>query len=180
MWVNAIEQLGYLGSKRNETFQKFDIEYGAGAWRLAWIYGRHTLDFVQACRVYENAYFHYLRTRADLLECLVVTTSNVYDDDESNIMSGLDYTIQETKHTHIQDIAIRRCLVRLGSSFAGSELLQIRDRIGSHPLSLALSPGQVPFPRPKLIKVPNLAPAWALSESVEAFYQSNRIIQAWI
>jgi len=55
-------------------------------------------------------------------------------------------------------------------------LIQIRDRMGEHPLSLALSPGQVPFHKPAFISHPdNLVEirnkAWWLPLSVEDFYQ---------
>lgn len=48
--------------------------------------------------------------------------------------------------------------------------------MGEHPLSLALSPGQVPFHKPELISYPdNLreleSKSWWLLLSVEDFYQ---------
>jgi hypothetical protein len=48
--------------------------------------------------------------------------------------------------------------------------------MGDHPLSLALSPGQVPFHKPELMSHPdNLTEirgkAWWLPSSVEDFYQ---------
>jgi hypothetical protein len=107
---------------------------------------------------------------------LLEIASNVYDDDPNNVESGLDYSKRGDLRTHIQDIAIRNCVKRFGRKFSGDKLIQIRDRIGEHPLSLALSPGQVPFHNPALISNPdNLQEirrnAWWLPLSVEDFYQ---------
>jgi hypothetical protein len=92
------------------------------------------------------------------------------------VESGLDYLKRGALRTHIQDIAIRNCVKRFGREFRGDKLIQIRDRMGEHPLSLALSPGQVPFHKPALISYPdNLDEirnkAWWLPLSVEDFYQ---------
>ena len=38
--------------------------------------------------------------------------SNVYDDDPSNVESGLDYSKRGELRTHIQDIAIGNCVKR--------------------------------------------------------------------
>jgi hypothetical protein len=81
--------------------------------------------------------------------------ADVYDDDPSNVESGLDYSKRGELRTHIQEIAIRNCVKRFGRKFGGDKLLQIRDRIGEHPLSLALSPGQVPFHKPELLSNPD-------------------------
>jgi len=44
----------------------------------------------------------------------------------SNIESKLDYNRQETLNTHIQDIAIRRSVLRLGKQFKGNSPLEVR------------------------------------------------------
>ena len=38
-----------------------------------------------------DAYFEYFRKRPELLEYLLEVASNVYDDDPSNVESGLNY-----------------------------------------------------------------------------------------
>ncbi len=170
------QQVGYLGSKRDEKYRLWDQSYGPGNWHLIWKFGRCNLDFIQACQIYEDAYFIFLKNNRLILKDLVSSASDVYDDHPSNVHSGLDYTIQETVHTHLQDIAIRRSLFRLGTVFEGQELIQIRDSRGTHPLSLTLSPGRVPFHQPELIIQPELTGWWQLG-SVESFYQSNRFLQ---
>jgi hypothetical protein len=167
---------GYVGSRRNEVWAERDSKYGKANWRSVWLVDGNLLEYEEVCRLYEEAYFEYFKRRPELLECLLETASDVYDDDPSNVEAGLDYSKQGTVRTHIQDIAIRNCVERFGSEFKGETLLQIRDREGEHPLSLALSPGQVPFHKPELLSNPdNLreirTKAWWLPSSVEDFYQ---------
>lgn len=175
-WTN-VERPGYLGKHRDEKFKKWDTKYGKGNWRLGWVFGSARLDFLGACRVYEDAYYEFLLKRPDILIQLVEEASDVYDDEPSNIHCGLDYTKQETKRTHVQDIAIRSCLARMGTWFTGEELIHIRQEKGNHPLSVTLSPGRVPFHQPGLIHKSSMAPKWANIGSVEDFYQSNRYLQ---
>ena len=167
---------GYVGKHRNELWAERDAKCGKGNWQTIWLVGGNYLEYEEACRLYEDAYFEYFKQRPELLEYLLEVALDVYDDDPSNVESGLDYSKRGDFRTHIQDIAIRNCLKRFGREFRGDRLIQIRDRIGDHPLSLALSPGQVPFHKPELISHPdNLveikAKAWWLPSSVEDFYQ---------
>ena len=177
MTWKTIERPGYLGKDRDIKFSDWNQTYGVGNWRLAWLYQNKSLNFLQACSVYEDAYYVFLKNNRTILHELVAVASDVYDDNPSNVNSGLDYLVQETVHTHIQDISIRKSLVRLGKTFRGSELIQIRDSKGIHPLSMTLSPGQVPFHRRDLIAKPWLDGWWSPG-SVECFYQSNRFLQA--
>lgn len=173
------ESPGFLGSSREAKYTEWDKTYGQGGWCLRWVAGDQLLDFVGACVLYENAYVEYLQQRPELLDHICEIASDVYDDDPSNVDSGHDYRIQETVHTHIQDISIRNALVRLGREFGGTTLVQIRDAKGKSAISKALSPGQVPFHLPGLITTPtNLASIyehrWWLPYSVEDFYQRNK------
>jgi hypothetical protein len=167
---------GYVGKNRNALWAKRDAKHRQGNWQTIWLVGENYLEYEEVCRLYEDAYFEYFKNRPELLEHLLEVASDVYDDDPSNIESGLDYSKRGSVRTHIQDIAIRNCVKRFGREFKGEKLLQIRDRIGEHPLSLALSPGQVPFHKAELISHPDnlaeiTAKAWWLPLSVEDFYQ---------
>ena len=167
---------GYVGKRRNDLWANRDAKYGEGNWQTVWLVEGYYLEYEEACRLYEEAYFEYFKRRPELLEHLLEVASNVYDDEPSNVESGFDYSKRGELRTHIQDIAIRNCVKRFGREFKGDKLIQIRDRIGVHPLSLALSPGQVPFHRAELLSIPdNLeeirAKAWWLPASVEDFYQ---------
>jgi hypothetical protein len=178
-----IERPGYFGRRRQERYQEYDAQYGPGNWRLTWQIGERMGGFDEVVILYEDAYVLYLCQRIDLLERLINEAREVYDDAPSNVLSGLDYTRQETSRTHIQDIALRRSLVRLGRRFAGDRLIQIRGRWAEppvHPLSVELCPHRVPFHRPEWIVQPVLN-GWWLQDggegSVEAFYQSNKFLE---
>lgn len=174
-WI-TVERPGYLGARREAEYKEWDTTYGKGNWRLAWKAGESTVQFLGACALYEDAYFAFLCNNPLILHQLIHEASDVYDDELSNVRSGLDYTKQETPRTHLQDIAIRRCLVRMGAWFRGPQLLRIRSTEGTHALSLILSPGRVPFHRPDLVEQPELQ-GWWDPESTESFYQSNKILQ---
>lgn len=167
---------GYVGRHRNKGWRERDKRFGKDNWRMSWLVGDRLLEYVEACGLYEDAYFVYFQKRPELLEHLLNVASDVYDDDPSNVSSGTDYLKRGDIRTHIQDISIRRCVKRFGKMFRGKKLLQIRDRLGEHPLSLALSPGQVPFHKPEWLSHPdNLEKIqkdmWWLPASVEDWYQ---------
>ena len=174
-WV-TVGRPGYFGSRRDVKHAEFDREYGAGGWRLAWKVDDAAFNRQQMTMLYEDAYYEVMSAQPDIVDQLVAEASDVYDDASTNILSGLDYHRQETARTHVQDIAIRRVVARLGRAFAGDRLIQIRDELGDHPLSMTLSPGRVPFHRPDLLMQPELE-GWWKPGSVESFYQSNKILQ---
>lgn len=174
-WRNLI-RVGYLGKDRDQRFREWDAKFGKNRWRLAWFWKTKHVDFVGVCRIYEASYYHYLRANIDILRQLISTAYDVYDDAPTNVNSGFDYRAQETNRTHIQDIALRRVVARLGEKWQGDQLLQIRDKLGTHPLSITLSPGHVPFHKKEYIIRPWLEGWWDLG-SVECFYQSNRSLQ---
>jgi hypothetical protein len=170
-----VEHPGYLGARRDEKIKEWNEKYGKDNWKLFWKVGGIRYGFLGVCALYEDAYFEFFRNNPDILKTLVSEASEVYDDEISNISSGLNYTRQETKRTHIQDIAIRRCLVRNAIWFGGEKVIRIRQEKGDHPLSIILSPGRVPFHMPRIIEVPETK-GWWLPSSVESFYQSNRFL----
>ncbi len=171
-----LECPGYLGARRDQKFALWDERFGQDNWRLMWKVGETFADFVGVCALYEDAYFNFLRSHMSIVTRLVTDASNVYDDDVSNVHSEFNYMKQETPRTHIQDIAIRRSLLRMGLWFRGDELIQIRSNHGNHLLSALLSPGRVPFHKKELICTPEKK-GWWNPGSVESFYQSNRVLQ---
>lgn len=176
MW-KTIERPGYFGDKRDQILKDYSQKYGAEneGWRLAWDVNGEGFSRAQMNMLYEDAYFEFMSNNPDICQQLV-GFKDVYDDAPSNVESGFDYFRQETDRTHVQDVSIRRVMKRLGLVFQGTELLQIRDHLGTHPLSVTLSPGQIPFHRPDILLVPELV-GWWLPGSVESFYQSNKVLQ---
>jgi len=167
---------GFLGHNRNEAWRERDRLYGHGEWQMGWLVEGNLLEYPEICQLYGDAYIKYFEMRPELLEQLCFAASDVFDDDPINVESGTDYNKRGDVKTHIGDTAIRRAVQHFGREFQGNKLLQIHDREGKHPLSLALSPGQVPFHRPEFLSAPdNLVElhqnCWWLWGSVEDFYQ---------
>lgn len=174
---------GFFGRRKNEIIAGLNARWGKDNWRLVWLYGpadletgAHWCTFQEACKFfYEESYYRYLRMNpADVR--FICEYRECYDNAESNIESGLDYTKQESYSTHIQDIAMRNAMRRLGAFFTGAngKLLQIR---GATTDGFRFGPGNLPYFAPETIISPSLRPEWALQHSVEDFWQSNKIIQ---
>lgn len=182
------ERPGFFGRRKDEKITELNQRYGEGNWLLRHIVHRDpsgppptvdlidTYDFIRACKeLYEESYYLHLRNNPAVVS-QVCHFNEVYDNDETNVKSGLDYTIQESYSTHIQDIAIRNSLARLGKRFSvdpGAVLLQVRGP-GSIGYRLGLGPGQIPFFKPVWISQQSLAPSWAQRGSIEDFWQSNK------
>ena len=186
-WV-TIDRPGYFGAKRDEIVSAFNSQYGQNNWRLAWEWGRLTVSISEARILYEDAYYEYLKANRGTLDWLVSQFENVFDNARSNVDSGFDYDIQEARSAHLQDIAIRRAVLRLGFWFSGSGLLEVR----SSGEGVVLSPGNVPFHLPDLIyrgetkyqgelRDFSANPPWwikrGIKNSVEEFYQQNKVLQ---
>jgi hypothetical protein len=169
------ERPGYFGRRKAEVLQGYDTKFGKDNWRLVWEWGELRLEWLMAIQLYEDGYYNFLKDSLPIYNELVLKVGEVYDNNISNIKSGLDYTKQETPATHLQDIAIRRCMVRFGAWFQGKTVIQIRHNSDS-PTGRILSPGRVPFHLPQMIKQPQLI-GWWEPNTVEAFYQSNKIIE---
>ena len=173
MW-KTIKRPGAFGKERDQIYKEFNKKYGKGNWRIVWQWGRGVIPWLMACQIYEDAYWLDSFKREKLWKKLISWAKNVYDYAKSNVKSGFDYSVQECPATHLQDISIRRVVLKRGWKFRGEKLIQIRsadvywgDKLG---------PGRVPFHLPKLIKRPHLK-GWWDANSVEDFYQSNKLLQ---
>lgn len=177
LW-HVVERTGYVGKRRAELQTKFDTEYGTDNWQYAWVWGTQLLPLMPALQLYEDAYYNFFSANNSILSQLVTSARDIYDDAPSNVDSSFDYLHQETNVNHWHDIAIRRSVMRNGVWFSGTELVHIRHNLSDHPLSMVLSPGQVPFHRPDMIVRPQLERWWWEPGSVESFYQSNKVLVA--
>ena len=169
--IEMIERPGYIGKRKAERYAEYDGKYGKGNWKFMWEWGELFLDFVPACHIYTQAYLQDSFQREDLWKDLFGKALNFYDNNPSNVNSGLDFNIQEAASIHIQDIAARWVGLFRGWKFKGNRLIQIR---GPESEGHLLMPGIVQFHKPELIVIPNIAPKWAAANSVESFYQNNR------
>jgi hypothetical protein len=171
-WIVLTGDRGYAGNNGLQIDQKFDQRFGEYSWSKAHNYDDKLFSKEKIIKIYEEGYFQFLKNNPDVLEWLVSTASEVYDIDPSNVNSSLDYSVQECSATHLQDIAVRNVLDRLGRVFEGDHLVQIR---GHESEGYVLNPGQVPFHRPDLI-IPTETKSWWKPDSVEAFYQHNKVL----
>jgi len=168
-----LERPGFFGDKKDQIIDGYNQKYGKENWQLAWKFGQERISFLLACQIYEDAYFADSLNREDLWKKLTHDAKNIYDHKESNIFSGFDYSIQESPASHLQDIAIRRVVLRRSWQFEGDKLIQIRSH--KEYWGRNLSPGKVQFHLPALIEKPNLE-GWWEKNSVEDFYQSNKYL----
>lgn len=176
-WEMA-QRPGYFGRRRDEKIATFNALWGEHNWRLSWITKRDGIyteyPFVAACsELYEESYYQYLKDRASEID-FICSFGECIDNDETNVESGLDYSKQESWATHIQDIAVRNVLKRLGRKFEDpnkAKLLVIRSQNDN---GFRFNPGNVPFFDPELITQPSMLPRWAKAGSVEDFWQSNK------
>lgn len=173
MGWRTVERPGYFGKKRNEFIADFNRKYGPDNWRIAYIWGERVIDREMAVQLYEDAYYLFFLANPEKLAWLINRASDVYDSAPSNVTSGLDYLVQETVNHHLQDIAIRRSMIRLGLDFRGDHLVEVRGRDSE---GYAFNPGIIPFHIEEMIHRPPLT-GWWRPGSVEDFYQSNKILQ---
>ncbi|MFC1762205.1 hypothetical protein ACFL6U_08995 [Planctomycetota bacterium] len=171
-WI-TLYRPGYLGKTKQSEDNKREHQYGCDNWRTAFAWGNQVITYNTALQLYEDGYLEHFKRHPDILEWLLSTAANVYDNSDSNILSGVDYSIQETNSTHLQDIAIRRCVLRLGREFTGDHLVEIRDHESE---GFRLNPGQIPFHIPEMIVQPEPKGWWKLG-SIESFWQSNKVFQ---
>ncbi len=154
--------------KRKELLDKFD----EGNWKIAHLYEDELLSQEEALNHFENSYQKFFEDNPEILEWLLHTARDIYDNQETNVNSGFDYSIQETDDAHLHDIAIRRVLQKMEKEFQGELLLQIR---GENSEGFILSTGQVPFYKPKLIQRKQLKGWWG-KNSIESYWQSNKVL----
>lgn len=166
------ERPGHFGFKKEAILQRLSAQYPGFV--LAWQCGEKLLRQESALALYEDAYFVFFQDNPELVDWLVRRASDVYDTHPSNMEAGLDYQAQtKGAPTHLQDIAIRRALLRLGRWFEGATPLEVR---GIRSEGYALQPGLIPFHKKELILTPELSSDWFLPGSVESFWQSNKVV----
>ena len=187
-WLSIFNQLGFAGFRVKDIYRKFDDMFGVYNWLPAHIMDGKVISRYEAYLIYEEAYYHFLKSHPQIREWIVGTASEVYDIQPSNVASGLDYTIQECGATHLQDISVRRVLTRLCLEekgiaydteslpvipiFKGDHLVQIR---GVDSEGYPLNPGQVPFHKPESI-LPSDQSGWWNEGSAEDWYQKNKVL----
>ena len=172
----TVERPGQAGKRRDKLQRHYDEKFGMENWRISWQWEGKEIPYIEACYIYEEGYYADSIRREGLWKELACVARDVYDIEESDIRSGTEYLNQAGNAAHLQDIAIRRVMKRRNIAFHGSKLVQIRSHEGYWGRNL--SPGRVPFHMPGKIVVPHLRGWWDY-DSVEDFWQSNKILQVY-
>ena len=176
VWEN-VERPGQTGFRKQEILAERNEKYGEGNWRIFWRWNEIYLDKLTAFHICEDAYFNDSLQRPDVWKRLLDEAKDVYDVKPEEVDSGTDYGVQ-LGYTRFHDICIRRVLMRRGWRFHGREIVQIRyDKESPNWYSENFDPGKVRFHMPELIVKPSLE-SWWDEDSVEDFYQSNKVLQA--
>lgn len=170
----TVGRAGYVGSRRGAAMAQRDAEFGVGGWRIAYAWEGAVIPREAALAIYTEAYVAHFRAHPEVLAWLVATASDVYDIEPRDVESGEDFHVQKAQATHLQDIAIRIAVRRLGERFRGERLVQVRSRRSE---GARLNPGVVPFHAPEHIVAPPLSGWWGPG-TIEDFWQSNKVLQA--
>ena len=179
MTWKTIERPGYLGKKRDEVHGKWDQQFGKDNWKIAYQWGNGIVSREIGIQLYEDGYYEFFNKERSTLEWLVSTASDVYHTAPTNAQEGFDYTNQGTANNHIHDVAIRRAVLRLGKQFKGDHQMHVRWT-GSE--GYRLNPGVVPFHLPEMIIPGEINDyggkgSWWFENTIEDFYQKNKVLQ---
>jgi hypothetical protein len=176
----TIERPGWFGEAKAQMLAEFDRKYGQGNWRIRHQLGPRLLDFSNAVRLYELCYeVHFLNPHTSYLWTeLFKSASEVWTEKESDIDSGLDYSIQKAKAPHYEDVSIRIIMQRYGRKFNGKRLVRIRAD-STEVVGVALSSIHIPFLWPEFIENAITETYWwnRHKGSLEHFWHANKVLQ---
>ncbi len=177
-WI-MVDRPGWFGEAKDIKIADYNRAWGAGNWRIRHRLGPRLLDLPESLRLYELCYeLHFLNPNTRFLwSKLFEQASEVWTELESDVESGLDYSIQKAKAPHYEDVAIRIIMKRYGREFKGEHLIRIRadstDAIG-----VALSSIHVPFLWPEFIEPVSETMWWNRHKgSLEHFWHANKELQ---
>ena len=170
----TVDRLSYVGKRAKKARQKLDDTYGSGSWRIAYQWGDTVISRDQALEHYAKAYEVFFAENPDELAWLTENFCDVYDIAPEDVESGTNFHIQRPNEaTHLQDIAIRIAVEKLGETFKGEDLLQVRSKSAK---GAKYSPGRLAFHEPDMLVQPEQR-GWWKPGSIESFWQSNKILQ---
>jgi hypothetical protein len=168
----AIARMGQIGRAKDKFIAGMNRIFGEGNWTIGYNYGTSMISRDSALQLYEDSYVKFFQENRDVLNKLVKEASDVYDTYKTEVSSGTDWYNQTERSTHLQDIAIRRSLIRLGEKFQGKRLRKVKSD-GHLP---ELSPGNIPFLQPELVnRFKKVEKKWIKPNTIEDFWQNNKV-----
>ena len=168
----AIARMGQIGRAKDKFIAGMNRIFGEGNWTIGYSYGSSMISRDSALQLYEDSYVKFFQENRDVLNKLVKEASDVYDTYKTEVSSGTDWYNQTERSTHLQDIAIRRALIRLSERFQGKRLRKVKSD-GHLP---ELSPGNIPFIQPELVnRFKKVEKKWIKPNTIEDFWQNNKI-----
>jgi hypothetical protein len=183
----TIGRPGYLGGKKDETYTRWNQEYGVGNWRISWqLANGQDVDYEYIFhQIYVTGYEQFFRQNIrDLF--FVMNYAFTYDKDKITRQQAFDPYALVNKpgvanqfHHVALNLAVRD---KLGVSFLGTEPLKVREGKPGTPLELQplgykFSPGRIPCTRPELIPTPQTKDSWWGDGSIEQLYQEAKALQ---
>lgn len=148
-------------SRDKENFLKtMNRTAGKGGWFWVFRVGKQIYSFDLGMQLYEDAYWLLLQKNSKVIKKLV-DYYDVFVVNNEDLESGLSYKKQTQKWSdHYADIAIRRCLRRMGVWFKGKELFEVSGT--------PLDDRRVSFHLPHLVDNPD--------KSARSWIESNKVI----
>jgi hypothetical protein len=154
-------RVGDLGKNRNDFLSKINKQVGKGNWFWAFQSGSKLYSWQWGLQLYEDAFYQHIKSDTGLLRKLV-GSYDIYEKDRQETESLLDYKIQKLQYDHYSDIAYRRCLVRFGLWFSGTDYLPMQGT--------KYEAWKIPFHLPHLIRKPDER------ASAKSWMDTNKVI----
>ncbi len=187
-WV-TVERPGYFGKRKEELFMRWNKEYGEGNWRIVHqTKDGEIMEYENVFwKVYVSGYVRHFLLNPDQAEFLVNKHSYTYDKYLITRREAFDpYAFynkpgipNQFHHTSL-NIALEWFL---GMKFKGSKPIQVRQgKPGTDkqnwPAGWRWSPGYIRCTRPDQIPIHQKSGWWEDEDSIEAFYQYTKVVQA--
>jgi hypothetical protein len=174
-WSVVESRVDKLKKNREKQIKSLNAKHGELCWRFAWqVEEGKYIPYKGAVKLYEEAYEKHLVDHPEKLNYLSNNARELYDNNPSNVSSGHNYYKQESKSTHLQDIAIRRVMAKTDTHFRGNRLIQVRSNSPDN-IGLSLSPLNVPFHKPDIVRAGEEVKLKGVK--VEDFWTLNRVLQ---
>lgn len=153
-------QVGNHKENRDKFISSVNKQVGKGNWYWCFKAGKRLYSWQWGMQLYEDAYYKFISSDISLVKELV-SYSNVFEINRHDVDSKADYKHQQHSADHVQDIAIRRCLIRLGVWFKGREILDLNSSKFNH--------SKITFHLPHLINDKK-------SKTIQSWLDNNRMI----